>query len=61
MTTTRFRQLVALGDDRIIGRFLHNGFPTGDSGDVGRNVRSIVNPISGGHDSADDAVHVYVR
>ena len=59
--SAEYLQIVTLGDNRIIGRFVHNGFPIGDIGDVGRNVRSIVNLITGGHGISDDSVHIYVR
>jgi len=58
---TEYLQIVTLGEDRVIGRFVQNGFPVGNIGDVGRNVRSIVSLITRGDRFGDDAVHIYVR
>jgi hypothetical protein len=55
-----YLQIVTLGEDRIIGRFVQNGFPAGDIGNVGRNVISIVNLITRSHSSDEDSVHIYV-
>jgi len=56
-----YLRIVTLGEDRIIGRFVPNGFPVGDIGDVGRNVRSIVGLITRGDSLREDSVHIYVR
>ena len=58
---TEYLQIVTLGADRVIGRFVQNAFPAGGIGDVGRNVRSIVSLIARGDRIAEDAVHIYVR
>jgi hypothetical protein len=58
---TEYLQIVTLGEDRVIGRFVQNGFPVGNIGDVGRNVCSIVSLITRGDRLGDDAVHIYVR
>jgi hypothetical protein len=58
---TEYLQIVTLGEDRVIGRFVQNGFPVGNIGDVDRNVRSIVSLITRGDRFGDDAVHIYVR
>jgi len=55
-----YLQIVTLGEDRVIGRFVKNGFPSGDIGDVSRNVRSIVGLITRGNNMDEDSVHIYV-
>jgi hypothetical protein len=57
---SEYLQIVTLGEDRIIGRFVRNGFPAGDISNVGRNVSSIVNLITRSHSSDEDSVHIYV-
>jgi hypothetical protein len=57
---SEYLQIVTFGEDRVIGRFVQNGFPAGDIGNVGRNVSSIVNLITRSHSSDEDSVHIYV-
>jgi hypothetical protein len=54
-----FLQVVSLGDDKLIGRYVKDGFPVADIGDVSRNVRSIVRLITRGHAIGEDSVHIY--
>jgi len=56
-----YLQIVTLGEDKIIGRPLQNGFPAAGITDVSRNVRSIVSLIARGDRVGDDSVHIYVR
>ena len=58
---SEYLQIVTLGEDRVIGRLVRDGFPLGDISDVGRNVRSIVGLITGGNGIGEDSVHIYVR
>jgi len=58
---TEYLQIVTLGEDRVIGRFVQNGFPAGGISDVSRNVLSIVSLITRGDRIGDDSVHIYVR
>jgi hypothetical protein len=55
-----YLQIVTLGEDRVIGRFVKNGFPAGGINDVSRNVLSIVSLITRGDRIGDDSVHVYI-
>jgi hypothetical protein len=57
---SEYLQIVTFGEDRVIGRFVQNGFPAGDIGNVGRNVSSIVNLITRSHSSDENSVHIYV-
>jgi hypothetical protein len=54
-----FLQIVSVGDEKFIGRYVKDGFPVADVGDVSRNVRSIVKLITRGHSITEDAVHIY--
>jgi hypothetical protein len=56
-----YLQIVTFGEDRVIGRFVQNGFPVADIGDVSRNVRSIVALITRNDSIGLDSVHLYVR
>ena len=44
-----FLQVVSVGEEKLIGRYVKDGFPVGDISDVSRNVRSIVKLITRGH------------
>ena len=54
-----FFQVVSLGDGKLIGRYVKDGFPVADIADVSRNVRSIVRLITRGHVIGEDSVHIY--
>jgi hypothetical protein len=54
-----FLQVVSLGDGKLIGRYVKDGFPIADIADVSRNVRSIVRLITRGHVLGEDSVHIY--
>lgn len=52
-------QIVTLGEERLIGRFLRDGFPVSDIDNVNRNVRSIITLITTGYRLAEDSVRIY--
>jgi hypothetical protein len=52
-----FLQIVSVGDEKLIGRYVKHGFP--DVADVSRNIRSIVKLITRGHVMGEDSVHIY--
>ena len=52
-------KVVTLGAEKLIGRFLQDGFPVGDLDNVSRNVCSIVTLITSGHRLAEDSVRIY--
>jgi hypothetical protein len=58
---TEYLHIVNLGEEKLIGRFLKDGFPLGDLDNVGRNVRSIVRLITRGQRLDEDSVHIYIR
>ncbi len=55
-----FLQIVSVGDEKLIGRYVKDGFPAVDVTDVSRNVRSIVKLITRGHVLGEDSVHIYL-
>jgi hypothetical protein len=54
-----YLQIVNLGDEKFIGRYLKDGFPAANIGDVTRNVCSIVKLIARGRRIEDSDVHIY--
>lgn len=52
-------QIVTLGGERLIGRFLPDGFPVSDIDNVSRNVRSIVTLVTQGRRIAEDSIQIY--
>ena len=56
-----YLHIVDRGEEKLIGRYLKDGFPLGGLDDVGRNVCSIVRLITGGQRIEEDSVHIYVR
>ena len=55
-----YLQVVTLGEEKIIGRFVKDGFPASDIDNVSRNVRSIVQLIAPRHRMEEDSVRIYV-
>jgi hypothetical protein len=53
-------QIITVGEDKLIGRFLEDGFPATGIEDVSRNVRSIVGLITSGYRIPDDSIRIYV-
>jgi hypothetical protein len=56
-----YLHILTQGEEKLIGRFLKDGFPLDEIDNVGRNVCSIVRLITGGQRVSDDSVHIYVR
>jgi hypothetical protein len=52
-------EIVTLGEEKIIGRFLHDGFPVSEIDDFSRNVCSIITIITQGHRLSEDSVRIY--
>jgi hypothetical protein len=52
-------QIVTLGGEKLIGRYLRDGFPVNDIDNVSRNVRSIVTLITQGRRIAEDSIQIY--
>ncbi|MBI2989044.1 MAG: hypothetical protein HYY45_19955 [Deltaproteobacteria bacterium] len=52
-------QIVTLGAEKLIGRFLRDGVPVSDIDNVSRNVRSVVTLITRGLRIAEDSIQIY--
>jgi hypothetical protein len=55
-----FLHVVTLGEEKLIGRYLKDGFPAADIDNISRNVCSIVKLIARGHRMEERSVHIYV-
>ena len=56
-----YLEIVTLGNEKIIGRFIKHGFPANDIENVSRNIRSIVGLIMRGDRIGEDSVHIYAN
>jgi hypothetical protein len=54
-----YLQIVNLGEDQLIGRYVKDGYPVAAIGDVSRNVCSIVRLITRGRRIEEREVHIY--
>jgi hypothetical protein len=52
--------VITLGEEKLIGRYLKDGFPAVDLDNVSRNVCSIVRLIARGHRLEEKSVHIYI-
>ncbi len=56
---TDYLQIVTMGDEKLIGRYIKDGFPASDIENVTRNVCSIVRLITRGHRIEESSVRIY--
>ncbi len=54
-----YLQIISLGEEKFIGRYLKDGFPVANIGDVSRNVCSLVKLITRGRRIEENEVHIY--
>jgi hypothetical protein len=54
-----YLQIVNLGEEKFIGRYIKDGFPAADIVDVSRNVCSIMKLITRGRRIEEREVHIY--
>ena len=54
-----YLQIVSLGEDKLIGRYVKDGYPVAAIADVSRNVCSIVKLITRGRRIEEREVHIY--
>jgi hypothetical protein len=54
-----YLQIVNLGEEKFIGRYIKDGFPAVEITDVSRNVCSIVKLIARGRRIEENEVHIY--
>ena len=52
-------QIVTLGEEKFIGRFVRDGFPICEITDVSRNVHSIMRLITPGYRVSEDSIRIY--
>lgn len=52
-------QIVTFGEERVIGRFLRDGYPLTDIDNVSRNIRSIITLITRGSLIEEDSIRIY--
>jgi hypothetical protein len=55
-----YLHVITLGEQKLIGRFLSDGFPALDMENVSRNVCSIVRLIARGHRLEEKSVQIYI-
>jgi hypothetical protein len=54
-----YLQIINLGEDKLIGRYVNDGYPVAALGDVSRNVCSILKLITRGRRIEEKEVHIY--
>ena len=54
-----YLQIVDMGEDKFIGRYIKNGYPAAGITDVSRNICSIVKLIARGRRIEENEVHIY--
>jgi hypothetical protein len=54
-----YLQIINIGEEKLIGRYVKDGFPAADITNVSRNVCSIVRLITRGHRIEESSVHIY--
>jgi hypothetical protein len=59
--TPDYLEIVTMGDDKIIGRYVENGSRADEVGTLGRNVCSIVRIVARGYRIEEESVLVYTR
>ncbi len=55
-----YLRVINIGEEKLIGRFLKDGFPVAELDNVSRNVCSIVRLITGGQRIPENSVYIYV-
>ena len=54
-----YLQIISLGEDKFIGRYVDDGYPVTAIADVSRNVCSIIKLIARGRRIEESEVHIY--
>lgn len=54
-----YLQIISVGDHRVIGRYIKDGFPAADIGEVGRDVSRIVKLITRGRRIEENDIQIY--
>jgi hypothetical protein len=54
-----YLQIIDMGEQKIIGRYIKDGFPAIDIGEVSRNVGSMLKLITRGRRVEENDFHIY--
>ena len=54
-----YLQVIELREEKLIGRYLNDGFPLSNINDVGRNICSIVKLVTRGKRIEENEVRIY--
>ena len=54
-----YLQIIEMGEDKVIGRYVKDGYPVAELSDVSRNVCSILRLITRGRRIDEKDVHIY--
>jgi len=55
-----YLEIINMGEEKLIGRYVKDGFPVAELDNVSRNICSIVKLITRGRPIDDNAVHIYL-
>ena len=58
-SNSNYLQIISLRDEKIIGRYLDDGFPAANVNDVSRNICSLVKLITRGRRIEEEEVQIY--
>jgi hypothetical protein len=54
-----YLQIIEVGEDKFIGRYIKSGYPAAGITDVSRNICSIIKLIARGRRIEENDVHIY--
>jgi hypothetical protein len=54
-----YLQIISSGEDKLIGKYLQDGFPVSNIDTIGRNLCAILKLITRGYRVEEDSVHIY--
>jgi hypothetical protein len=54
-----YLQIIDVGEDKFIGRYIKSGYPAAGITDVSRNICSIIKLIARGRRIEENEVHIY--
>jgi hypothetical protein len=57
--SNEYLQVIQLREEKLIGRYITDGFPLANINDVGRNICSIIKLITRGKRIEENEVHIY--
>jgi hypothetical protein len=57
--TKDYLQIIDVGEDKFIGRYIKSGYPAAGITDVSRNICSIIKLIARGRRIEENDVHIY--